>query len=306
MSVDESLLLWKGRLGWKQYIPKKRSRFGIKTYELCDSATGYLWNFMVYTGTTETASDFELCSSARIVIDLLKDLLGNGYCVITDNFYTCPILFLKLLENETDAFGTVRLGRKGMPPTLKTAKLNRGECAFMRSEKLLALTWHDKRPVSMLSTLHDASVIATGQLDRVTKLEIKKRKVIMDYNKYMGGVDKLDQMIEPYISTRKSLKWYKKFFQHLLDVTVYNAFVLYKMKNPSTKLSLLEFRKDLIDNIITRHHVGYHQSAGGRPSGSGDAPTRLTDRHFPSIIPPTATCLVPLRECSVWCLKKRG
>jgi len=40
-------------------FPKKRSRFGIKTFELCDSKTGYLWNFIVYTGKSavETVSD---------------------------------------------------------------------------------------------------------------------------------------------------------------------------------------------------------------------------------------------------------
>ena len=31
LSIDEQLLLWKGRLGFKQYIPNKRSRFGIKS-----------------------------------------------------------------------------------------------------------------------------------------------------------------------------------------------------------------------------------------------------------------------------------
>ncbi|XP_047103529.1 piggyBac transposable element-derived protein 4-like [Schistocerca piceifrons] len=34
ITVEKSLLLWKGRLGWKQYIPSKHSRFGIKLYEL--------------------------------------------------------------------------------------------------------------------------------------------------------------------------------------------------------------------------------------------------------------------------------
>jgi hypothetical protein len=28
--VDESLLLWKGRLGWKQYIPSKQNQFGME------------------------------------------------------------------------------------------------------------------------------------------------------------------------------------------------------------------------------------------------------------------------------------
>ena len=34
VAIDEELLLWKGRLGFKQYIPNKRSRFGIKMFSL--------------------------------------------------------------------------------------------------------------------------------------------------------------------------------------------------------------------------------------------------------------------------------
>ena len=30
LCIDESLVLWKGRLGFKQYTPSKRNRFGIK------------------------------------------------------------------------------------------------------------------------------------------------------------------------------------------------------------------------------------------------------------------------------------
>ncbi|KAJ8932575.1 hypothetical protein NQ318_020684 [Aromia moschata] len=50
IAIDESLLLYKGRLGWIQYIPLKRARFGIKTYMLCESKSGYVWNFIIYTG----------------------------------------------------------------------------------------------------------------------------------------------------------------------------------------------------------------------------------------------------------------
>jgi len=37
IAVDESLMLWKGRLQMKQYIPLKRARFGLKTYAVCES-----------------------------------------------------------------------------------------------------------------------------------------------------------------------------------------------------------------------------------------------------------------------------
>jgi hypothetical protein len=48
--IDESLMLWKGRLDFKQYVPSKRSRFGIKLYMLCDCRTGFILDFLVYTG----------------------------------------------------------------------------------------------------------------------------------------------------------------------------------------------------------------------------------------------------------------
>lgn len=35
VSIDESLLLWKGRLSWIQCIRSKAARFGIKSYECC-------------------------------------------------------------------------------------------------------------------------------------------------------------------------------------------------------------------------------------------------------------------------------
>ena len=34
LSVDESLILFKGRIHFRQYIKTKRARFGIKLYEL--------------------------------------------------------------------------------------------------------------------------------------------------------------------------------------------------------------------------------------------------------------------------------
>jgi hypothetical protein len=40
LAIDEVIVKFKGRVLFKQYIPKKRKRFGIKMFKLCDS-TGY-------------------------------------------------------------------------------------------------------------------------------------------------------------------------------------------------------------------------------------------------------------------------
>ena len=51
ISKDKELLFYKGRLSFKQYIPSKRARFGIKLFSLCEDS-GYLWNSFVYLGKT--------------------------------------------------------------------------------------------------------------------------------------------------------------------------------------------------------------------------------------------------------------
>jgi len=48
VSIDESMMAYKGRLGWVQYIPSKRARFGVKFFTLCESQTGYIWNSIIY------------------------------------------------------------------------------------------------------------------------------------------------------------------------------------------------------------------------------------------------------------------
>jgi len=40
---------FKGRVLFKQYIPKKGKHFGIKMFKLCDS-TGYTYDMNVYFG----------------------------------------------------------------------------------------------------------------------------------------------------------------------------------------------------------------------------------------------------------------
>ena len=50
LSIDESMIKFKGRIFFRQYLPAKPTKWGIKTFALCESNTGYGLKFMVYTG----------------------------------------------------------------------------------------------------------------------------------------------------------------------------------------------------------------------------------------------------------------
>ena len=138
VSIDESLLGWKGNLSWVQYIPAKRKRFGMKFFELCAGSTEYIWNFFVYAGSDTSYMEkyMDLPVTSRIVLSLMDPLLGKGYCLYTDNFYTSPTLADKLVDCETDTVGTVRVTRKDVPAKIKEAKLKKGETVAAYRKKV--------------------------------------------------------------------------------------------------------------------------------------------------------------------------
>lgn len=41
ISIDESMIKFKGRISFKQYMPAKPTKWGFKNFVLCDSKTGY-------------------------------------------------------------------------------------------------------------------------------------------------------------------------------------------------------------------------------------------------------------------------
>jgi len=91
--------------------------------------------------------------------------------------------------------------------------------------------------VKAISTKHDAS---TTTITRRKKRgggateEVSKPACIGDDNKCMAGVDGLDQMISYHPLTTKSVKSTTKVLFYLMEISVHNAYVLYKAKS-STK-----------------------------------------------------------------------
>ena len=205
ISIDEELLLYKGRLSFKQYIPSKRARFGIKLFSLCEDS-GYLWNSFVYLGKTtinENQHQLErrIGKSGIIVTSLLSDLLGLGYKLFVDNWYTSEALFDYLYENKTCS---VRKNRLKLPKSVTNEKLGRGQFTFRRKENMLVACYQDKKEIFQLSAMHKADIV---NVRKRSKGDVQKPKVIHDYNQKMGEVDKNDAMTGNYSCIRKTYKW---------------------------------------------------------------------------------------------------
>ena len=127
-----------------------------------------------------------------VVVKLLEGLEGRGHHVYTDNFYTSPALFGDLRRLGFGACRTVRINRRGVPPEMK-APLKKGETtSTLIDSSMMALKWMDKRPVVMLSTIHDNSFVTKKRRSRTApdgQEDILKPLVVEEYNQNMGGVD---------------------------------------------------------------------------------------------------------------------
>ena len=311
VSVDESLMAYKGRLGWIQYIASKRARFGVKFYALCESQTGYIWNSVIYTGKgtkfNDKYGDYGMSTSS--VLSLIDGLLGKGYCVTMDNFYTSPELFDILIQNKTDAYGTVRSNRRNLPPELPKQKLNKGEVVAWQKGKMMALKWKDKKDVCLMSTVHNA---ASSVVKTKGGKEVLKPNLVLDYNHTMGGVDKADQELTYFPVMRKQQKrYYKKIFRHLLEQCLWNAYILFQENSDSQSsnsktLEHADFQLMVVDRVFTENLtvVTPGKKPGRRSLVQGNL-ERLTGRHFIEYVLPTTSKSAPTRMCVVCCSRTK-
>lgn len=307
LAIDESLLLWKGRLSFKQYIKSKRHRFGIKLYILCDCETDFILNFSIHTGASDYIDPLEnqIGKSGVIVKNLIKPYFSYGHSLYTDNFYTSPALAMYLHKKKINSCGTVRKNRKLLPDL--NSKLKLGEREAMCTDKLLAVYWKDRRDVYMLSTIHKDKMIDTKKIDRVTGKKYLKPECVMSYNANMGAIDKTDMLLSSIECVRRTLKWYKKLFFHMVDMSLLNAYSAYKTVTRN-QISLADFQLKLINELILKYQREGAMTSNRRKKSMDTTEKRLSPdtRHFPELVPPTPSKKQGRRYCFVCSHKKEN
>ena len=251
LSIDESMLHWRGRLKFKQYISNKRHKYGIKFYVLTTS-DGYVLNFIIYTGKGTLNGENEKGHAFSVVNQLMADYLDKGHELYVDNFYNSVALAEYLIKKNTYIIGTLKENRKGNPKELLKKKLKKGEAAFKRKGPVLVVNWKDKRNVRMISTKHRHAMVENTNKRGNKKI---KPQCILDYNRYMSGIDKSDQMMSYYSTPRKTIRWYRKIFFHLFDICLWNSFYAYKKIKQLPKVRLLKFREEVLRQMLKISHL---------------------------------------------------
>lgn len=259
-SIDEHMVKFKGHNIMKQYISNKPIKWGFKMWCRAESSTGYLFQFDLYTGKKRNT---EVGLGESVVLSLTEQLKGLGCEVYFDNFFNSPALQYKLMKQNIKACGTVRTNRKNVPKSLPLDKnMKRGDVYAESSNGISFVKWMDTRSVHMLTNF--ISPVPTGTVKRrrigtAEKINVTCPEVIIYYNKYMGGVDLMDQRKACYEVDRKAkIKYYLRLVFDLLDIALNNAYVVYVKLHEAQRvegplLSSLEFRQHIARGLINNY-----------------------------------------------------
>lgn len=244
LSLDESMVLWRGRLLFRQYIKNKRHKYGVKFYILAEP-DGLPLKIAIYTGQLD-----ELGGSGhtqKVVMHLMKEKLNVGHSLFMDNFYNSINLAEVLLQNNTYSTGTLRKDRKDLPREVTSASLKKGETTAKYNNGIMVGAWKDKRTVHYISTEFKNEMTEICNIRGIIK---EKPSPITKYNSFMSGIDRFDQLMSYYPCSRKTMRWYKKIGIHIWQMILYNSYYLHKKYSKNKNLNFYDYRMEIIETLL--------------------------------------------------------
>ena len=113
--------------------------------------------------------------------------------------------------------------------------------------------------------------LVVGTKARSIRENIQCPRIVLAYNKSMGGVDLADMLLSLYRINVKTKRWYIKVFWHLIDICKVNAWNLYRRHHVQNGfsddklLSLRLFSCDLANSLVHANKPAQNNQRG-RPS----------------------------------------
>ncbi|CAF1503089.1 unnamed protein product [Rotaria sordida] len=185
VTIDEQLLPFRGKCPFRQFIPKKPDKYGLKFWLCVDVQTYYVFNAFPYLGR-QPDQERQTKIGASVVLELLKPLYGSNRNVTIDNFFTSVQLAKELQMRNLTLIGTLRKNKPEIPMEFQSNK-NReiGSSLFGFQDDLTLVSFVPKQNKAVL-------VLSSKHHDNQVDIKTGKPIIILDYNKTKGAVDTVD------------------------------------------------------------------------------------------------------------------
>lgn len=205
LTIDEQLVPFRGRTSFRQYIPNKPGKYGMKILWICDSNISYPLCGLPYLGKEGSNRAQNLAET--VVMELCKPFVG------TNRNFTSFRLVQTLLLTRFTCVGTLRKNERCIPSNFllnKNREVQTNIFGFRNKMTLVSCVPKKNRAVILISTMHYS--------DTIDEENHCKSEINLYYNSTKGGVDTLDQLAHAYTSKRKTNRWPMAQFYNLIDV----------------------------------------------------------------------------------------
>ncbi|KRX72057.1 PiggyBac transposable element-derived protein 4, partial [Trichinella sp. T6] len=149
-----------------------------------------------------------------------------------------------VLDMNLTLVGTVKKNKPELPRELlqlQGRKLNSSTFAFSEDCTIESYRPKKNKNVIVLSTMHNDNQVCDGKGS--------KPDIILHYNIAKGGVDNLDKMTSTYSCQRMTARWSLVIFCNIIDVSAYNAYVLWTEKHPAWNARRLHKRRLFLEEL---------------------------------------------------------
>ncbi|XP_021114632.1 piggyBac transposable element-derived protein 4-like [Heterocephalus glaber] len=242
MTIDEQLASFHGRCSFRQYMPNKPSKYGIKIYALVDAKTFYTMNLEIYPGTQPPG--LYSCSNKPydVVSRLVAPISKSNRNVTFDSWFTSYSLMLHLLkEHQLTSTGIIHKNQAEIPE--KMLQIHNREMystifGFQKDITLASYMAKKNKVVLILSTLHHDDKIDSESSTRM------KPEIVTFYKKTKCGVNVVDELCSEYDVSRNTKRWPMVVFYLILNMSGINSIIVYK-ENNKCKISQRDFLREL-------------------------------------------------------------
>jgi len=270
-AVDEKMQGYGGRTPCKRKIPGKPggNDEGHKFYVWCCSTTYYIIDFFF---------DSKSYALVDIFRKLLRPTMKKGLIFFCDRFYTTADVVNWFWKHKMGYVGTTKVKAfkkmckdgynlcENRYKTEREKKDNRGVYHTFFNDIVMLFYWIDNGVCLLTSTCY-SSVATTvkGTLPDGTVGERNAPMPIKHFRKYMGGVDRMDQVSADWYSVAKRIrcsKWWLKVFLGIIDMALYNAYILWKYDHPDIeKPSHVKWWMEVAEGLIGYEKVSRYSVA---------------------------------------------
>lgn len=310
VSIDESMIPFRGHVSIRQHVPGKPFLDGLKMFVLA-SPSGMVLDFEIFQTKDLLISvidqlgvkpDRNTITVGEAAVLRFVRSVENGTSIFFDRYFTSANLLCDLHDRGLRGTGTIK---KNMVPKEAKAKLKseatlrrqgRGasDCQVRSDGKFAITAWYDKKMILLGS--NEFSVNEEDECRRWCKAQrshilVKRPRVVREYNNAMGGVDVHDQVLSYYRSFSRSRKWTVRVILHMLDLVSANCWLEYRDCAGPHPHQYMDFKLILADQLMSGDLNNSRSSNSNSRSGvSTDSETepspkrgRLVQSPLPSV-----------------------